>query len=261
MQHTLAQIIALVGLASSAVGQARVVITEIMYNPNSNEKKGETEWVEIANVGSESLEMKDWRLDDEDKAKWGKFSCTLAPGGVAVLINGDCVKEEQFRAAWDITPESGDTTAKPSYQVIPVKWSRISNSPSATDEILQLRNDRDEAVCEVKQQGEWPSCKKPDGPSIWLSDLKATNLSDGKLWRRSENGKDGAHHNKQTSIFDGVDVGSPGFVPGLTPAPANMTSSGAPAPTDSTKTPTKTPETKTPETKTQDKPAGETGGN
>jgi hypothetical protein len=218
MQLTLISVFAAVMVTSGTLAEPRVIITEIMYNPNSDERDGETEWVEIANVGTDTIEIKDWRLDDEDKKNWGKFSCTLQPGGVAVIINGDVLKEEQFRAAWD--PAGGDSSTKIDYQVIAVKWSGIGNNPSATDEVLQLRNDKGEVVCEVKQQGEWPSCKKPDGPSIWLSDLKAANISDGKLWHRSEIGKDGAHKNKKTAFFNGTDIGSPGYVPGLSAAPA-----------------------------------------
>ena len=205
-------------LSSPVLAQSRVIITEIMYNPASNERNGETEWVEIANVGTNAVEIKDWRLDDEDKTDWGKFSCTLAPGGVAVLINS-AVKEEQFRAAWDETAESA-SAGKMTYQVIPVKWGGLANDPGPDNEVLQLRNDKDEVVCEVKQAGEWPSVKGVGGPSIWLSDAKATDISDGKLWRKSEAGKDGARNNKKTDVFDKEDCGSPGYVPGLGNAPA-----------------------------------------
>src|SRR5262245_50993604 len=107
-------------ITASALAQPRIIITEIMYNPHSDEKNNETEWVEIANVGTETMEIKNWRLDDEDKKNWGKFSCTLQPGGVAVIINGDAVKEDQFRAAWDVA--GGDSHNQLEYQVIPVKW-------------------------------------------------------------------------------------------------------------------------------------------
>ena len=205
-------------IASQCFGQARVIITEIMYNPASNEKKSETEWVEIANVGTESIEIKDWRLDDEDKPEWGKFSCTLAPGGVAVLVNAAAVNEEQFRAAWDEMTDSAAGESLPKYQVIAVKWAGIANSPSADNEVLQLRNDKDEVVCEVKQEGAWPSCGKPDGPSVALTDVSATSFNDGKLWVRSGDGQHGARLCRTTDIFGGKDVGSPGFVPGLSGA-------------------------------------------
>lgn len=208
---------------SPALGQARIIITEIMYNPNSRQETTEkTEWVEIANVGDQAIEMKGWRLDDEDKREWAKFSATLAPGGVLVLVDS-AVSEEEFRQAWDHPPVGDESAAKVSYQIIPVKWSNLANKPDGLNEVLQLRNETDEVVCEVKQQGDgWPTCVKPDGPSIWLADISAADLSIAKLWRRSEKGKDGARTNEKTELFNGVDIGSPGFVPGLSAAPESQ---------------------------------------
>jgi hypothetical protein len=205
---------------SFAFGQARVIITEIMYNPASHQKNVEAEWVEIANVGSEAIEIKDWHLDDEDKGTWGKFSCTLAPGAVAVLINGETISEEQFRAAWDEAPRGSESAAGLDYQIIPVAWAALANSPTADDEVLQLLNDKDEVICEIRQTGGWPSAKNPDGPSIYLGDFSAANLSDGKLWRRSEPGKDGARVCRQSDKFNGEDIGSPGFIPNAATAKA-----------------------------------------
>ena len=198
-------------LAKEDGGAGRVIITEIMYNPNSKEDKGQAEWVEIANVGDEAVEIKHWRLDDEDKWDWGKFSCTLAPGGVAVLFNADYLTEEQFRAAWD-TKGDGET---PDYQAIGVKWGGVANTPGPENEILQLLDDTNSVVCEVKQVGQFPECNRPDGMSIALVDLKASELSDGKIWKRSDTGVAGAHANNKTETFGGNDIGSPGFVPGL----------------------------------------------
>lgn len=85
----------------------RIVITEIMYNPASSERAGETEWVEIANVGDEAVEIRKWRLDDEDRGEWGPFSCRLEPGGAAVLVNAKAVDERAFREAWDAARPGG----------------------------------------------------------------------------------------------------------------------------------------------------------
>lgn len=208
--------------STAALAQPRVIITEIMYNPNSNEQRGETEWVEIANVGSESIEINNWRLDDEDQADWGTFSCTLAPGAVAVLINGDAVTEEQFRAAWDVptgdSEPAHDASEARRYLVIPVSWGGLANSPSSENEILRLRDENDAIICEVNfdDANDWPSFRAGDGPSIYLLDLTATDLNRGNLWARSEAGKTGARNNVKTDIFNGVDIGSPGYVPGLT---------------------------------------------
>lgn len=216
MNVQLTVIAAIAVAATVAHAQPRVVITEIMYDPHSNERRGEAEWVEIANLGSEPIEINNWHLDDEDRGTWGTFSCTLAPGGVAVLIN-QLITEEQFRAAWDEMSEGAIAAPKLSYQVIRVKWGSLSNNPSATDEILTLRDDKDEVVCEVNIQadGNWPTCGKSGGPSVWLADLSATSFNDGRLWRKSEAGVDGARLCRKTDLFSDQDVGSLGFVPGL----------------------------------------------
>jgi len=47
-----------VALCSSSVfAGPKVCITEIMYNPQSAEKNNESEWIEIANVGGESVDI------------------------------------------------------------------------------------------------------------------------------------------------------------------------------------------------------------
>jgi hypothetical protein len=219
-QHAIPLCLALL-LTAAATGDARVIITEIMYNPASPEKSAETEWVEIANVGDATIEIKDWKLDDEDRAGWGTFSITLAPGGVAVLINAGGCTEEQFRAAWDVTAESGGAPAAvpvPArcYQVVPVKWGSLANRPAPGNEVLQLVNDKGNAVCEVNFQegGDWPTLAQPGGPSIYLVNLAAEKLTDGSLWRMSEVGAAGARECRAANVFVRGDIGSPGTLPG-----------------------------------------------
>lgn len=229
--------IASLALSAGAHAAGRVVISEIMYNPNSKEDKGQSEWIELANVGDETVEIKGWRIDDEDRFDWGKFSCTLAPGGVVVLINSDFVTEDEFRAAWDA--DAGESAAA-SYQVFAVKWGGIANTPAADNEVLQLLNEKNEVVCEVKQEGQWPDCSRPDGSSIYLIDLSASDLSDGKAWKRSDKGVAGARNNVKTEIYAGSDTGSPGYVPGLDAGPiAAAPPKSATKPKPAAKTPTK----------------------
>ena len=203
----------------AAPSLAQVMITEIMYNPASKETKGETEWVEIANVGSEIINLKGWRLDDEDTGDWGAFDCTLAPGAVAVLVNVAAVTEEKFRAAWDADASHG---AAPAYLVIPVTWGSLANTPTADNETLRLLNDSGEVICEVNLQsgGEWPEITNDDGCSVWLTDLRAPDLGSGKFWRKSVAGEQGARQCTPNEVFDKADIGSPGSVPGLGSAPA-----------------------------------------
>ena len=89
-------------------------------------------------------------------------------------------------------------------------------------------NEKGETVCEVKQEGEWPQITRPDGPSIYLTDIQAESLNDGKLWKRSEKGVDHARANAKTEVFNGTDIGSPGMVPGLSGAVAAAPPGAAP---------------------------------
>jgi hypothetical protein len=218
MFKTILSAIACLGIGGSAFAQARIVITEIMYNPASNERKNETEWIEIANVGNETAEIKEWRLAVKDKkSRFGKFSCTLAPGGVAVIINGEAVKEEQFREAWNITSESESAAPVLNYQVIAVKWGGLPNNAESA---VQLLNEKDEVV--YVQAGVWPRIAGAGGPSILLTDVNATEETKD-AWRISVVNIDGARHNKITDGFDKQDVGSPGYVPGINGNPAATT--------------------------------------
>lgn len=247
MRAVIVVVLSCAAMAGSAFGQARVIITEIMYNPASKETRNETEWVEIANVGDKSIEIKGWRLDDEDDRRgddWGPFSCRLEPGGIAVLINEDAASEEQFRKAWDGDSSDGGSAH---YHVIPVKWGSLSNNPTPENEILQLLDETGKVICEVNFEsgGEWPRLTPKGGPSIWLTDLHAADLNDGKLWKKSEAGKDGARRSVKTDVFDGEDIGSPGFVPGLkSPATASPRKPGERESGGSSPSPVERPEEK-----------------
>lgn len=224
LSRTAAPALFVTGTVSVVAGSAhaapdhewRIIITEIMYNPASEEGQGQAEWVEIANLSAEPVVIKDWRLDDEDDNDWGRFSCTIEPGGIVVLVNGDAVKESGFRAAWELDYDS-ESAREPTYQVIGVKWGSLANSPSGSNEILQLLDEHDDIVCEVNyRSGDgWPDVSRPDGASIWLNDLRATDLNKGELWTRSEDGLHGARKAIMTPIFSAGDVGSPGYVEGL----------------------------------------------
>lgn len=234
--------------------ESTIVITEIMYNPASDEGKGQPEWVEIANLGAVAVEISDWRLDDEDSLpfdQWGPFSCVLAPGGVAVLVNATAVDEAQFRAAWDAAvaaddaapdaaPDAAGSTSLPAsatsgsgatpsavdpgdvgktpYLVIPVKWGGISNNPGPRDgvgnEVLQLRDADGRVRCEVNlRNGDgWPKLTAAGGPSVYLAEPSG-DLNDGARWRAAAPGIDGARACLPTAVFNGRDIGSPGRLP------------------------------------------------
>ncbi len=204
--------------------QAQVVISEIMYNPSSNEgwgpdpnkpddkgKPNSVEWVEIYNASDTAVDISGWSLADEDgTTKTIRDGAVLEPGEAAVIVPGS-MTPAGFHAAW-----SG------AFAVYPVQgWGddgiyNLSNGPSETNEILRLVDANGATIDEVNydDEGDWPS-DRPDGASIYLPyEMLNAELNDqGANWKLSTNGTDGAKKNRTTKDFNGEDLGSPGKVP------------------------------------------------
>ncbi|GAB4187437.1 MAG: hypothetical protein Kow00105_02060 [Phycisphaeraceae bacterium] len=205
-----------------SVGQ--VVISEIMYNPDSNEgwpadpnvpgdqgKPNAVEWVEVYNAGDSAVDISGWALADEDgQTGLIRDGAILKPGEAAVIVPHH-TSAAAFHAAWG-----------GSFAVYPVTgWGddgiyNLSNGPSADNEILRLIDADGVTVDEVNFDDEvnWPS-DQPDGPSIYLPfehlGPKANDL--GQNWKLSEPGVDRAKKNHKKGDFNGEDIGSPGVVP------------------------------------------------
>jgi hypothetical protein len=203
---------------------AQVVISEVMYNPNSNEgwppdpndpdDKGQpnaVEWVELYNAGSEPVDISGWALADEDGQTAAVRDGAVIEPGEAVVIVPVHTSPASFHAAWGGT-----------FAVYPVaQWGddgiyNLSNGPGPANEMLRLIDIDGVTVDEVNydDEGDWPS-DRPDGSSIYLpADMLDSALNDqGTNWRLSEPGVDSAKKNKPVGVFNGVDIGSPGRVP------------------------------------------------
>jgi len=187
-----------------------VVISEIMYNPATAEGAFSPEWVEIVNVGGAPADISGWKLDDEDATDWGSIppATVLQPGQVAVLFDGTTTPfttEAGFRSTWSVPVAA---------LVIGVDWPDLDNEPSATNEILELRDDQGfpRDTVNFDDQSPWP-VDSPEGPSIYLTDLTADGSS-GANWARSTVGTDDAVA-ANGFPFSSSDVGSPGNVPPL----------------------------------------------
>lgn len=211
--------VAAVILLGSGPVSGQVLISEIMYNPDSYEggigkdaDPNQSEWVELYNAGDEAVSLAGFYLQDEDgKTAPLPDSASIEPGEAIVLIPGTQTVTD-FRKAWG-----------KDFQVFKLKgWavgddplSNLANSPSSSNEVLTLRDAKGEVIDEVNydDEGDWPS-DSPDGPSITLNpDALDTEKNDvGKNWSRSEKGKLGARHAKKTDDYSNDDVGSPGRV-------------------------------------------------
>lgn len=212
-------VVAAMMIVASGPVSGQVLISEIMYNPDSYEggigkdaPLNQSEWVELYNAGEEAVSLAGFYLQDEDgKTSALPESATIEPGQAIVLIPST-QSVADFRKAWgkgfDVYKLDGWTGDKDSL-------SNLANSPSSSNEILTLRNAKDEIVDEVNydDEGDWPT-DSPDGPSISLNPdaLDPEKNDSGKNWSRSEKGKHGAEHAKETEDYSKEDVGSPGRV-------------------------------------------------
>ena len=196
--------------------RAEMIISEIMYNPDSSEGRPQNrepnlvEWVELYNTGPKVVDLSGWYLQDEDGITAPLPNRTsIKPGQAIVLIPGDQTVEA-FRAAW------GE-----GYDVYPLNnWTSpgiggLANSPSDTNEVLTLRDGKGRLIDEVNYDDDdpWPT-DSPDGPSIYLvpAALSATAHDSGANLQRSEINHRGARANETTEIYNGQDIGSPGVV-------------------------------------------------
>lgn len=211
------------GFLSAGTVSADVIISEIMYNPDSYEGKimdrndptskdepNLVEWVELYNTGAEALDVSGWKLGDEDGMTAGlPEGTTIDPREAIVLVPGQQTVAA-FHEAW------GD-----GYDVYPVDgWSsgglvNLANGPSDTNEILRLEDAAGLTKDQVNydDEGDWPS-DSPDGSSIFLIDtaLSAEANDIGTNWRRSAIGAGESKTNTPTDAYNGKDFGSPGVV-------------------------------------------------
>lgn len=183
-----------------------VVITELMYNPASDEASpGIAEWIEIVNTGAGTVDLGGWLFDDEDATNWGAVPAgtLLAPGQVAVFFDAAFTTEAIFRSEWSIPAAA---------LVVGISWGSLSNDPSPTNEILELRDSGSMLVDTVNYDdtSPWPSAGG-GGPSIYLVQPSLDNNAGGN-WARSTLGVRNAA-SPSGLTYNTADVGTPGWLP------------------------------------------------
>ena len=193
-------------LMAGTTTQPSVTITEIMYDPSSPERSGESEWIELMNTGQTVVDLSGWTIDDEDASDWGPLQGQLAPGEIAVIINADATTASEFHQAWSPDP-SGDAP----FLIIPVEWGSLDNQPSGVNEVLNLVDAHGKVACTANFQrgGEWPD-PRGGGHSIHLTSLGPDHGASGSNWALTVSTTNGARTARTVGIFTHPDIGSPG---------------------------------------------------
>ena len=202
-----------------------IVITEIMYNPASNESTTETQYIELANVTNAPISINGWTLDDEDADGPNTLPDVSIPArSLAVVVGSNAA---DFNTAWAASIHASATVI--SLGDLGQTMINLSNSPSGTSEIIQLRDNLSTLIDEVNYDdgSGWPS--DPGGPSIFL-DISEANLQTsgntlndtGTNWSQASNGVAGAINSTPTGVWDAVDTGSPGNFAGSGLVPVEL---------------------------------------
>jgi len=161
-------------------------ITEIMYDPATDEPRGE--WVEIYNAASFPVDISGEQLSDLTGPSWGSVPSGTVLGGesFAVLIN-DQISKADFRSEWNVPAVA---------LVIPVSWGELN-----LIETLSFEFD----VVAYQNGSGWPIAN--DAASIYLTDLHLNN-GIAANWALSTLAV--ARHPAGT-IYASGDLGSPGL--------------------------------------------------
>ncbi|AFY57726.1 putative extracellular nuclease [Rivularia sp. PCC 7116] len=201
---------------------ANLVISEIMYNPNSSED--DWEWVEVYNAGGSTADLSGYVIDDGNNSfqtAANIASGSIAAGETAILYNVDDVAVADFEAAWGTginligvtnwgamgLNNGGDRVSL---------WSNFTDysgdEATFANVIDTVEFDDDGTV--------WPSDN--GSASIYLTDLSADN-NVGTNWALStESGATPAGSGYMSFAAggnSGGDVGSPGGTITNTPTP------------------------------------------
>ena len=203
-------------VAALATGSARadVIISEIMYNPNSSEMSPILhEWIEIYNTGNATVDITGWTIRDEDGTSTTVLPTASIAPGEAVVLYSDNLTESQWQTAWD-------SDNPPTYQYFQVgidDLNNLSNSPSATNEILELIDEMGNTIDVVNydDSGDWPGSNNASSIYVLPTALTGTEGNDSGLsWGLSQAGVHGAFNASASpnSSFSDADIGSPGFV-------------------------------------------------
>ena len=198
----------------------QVIMTELLWNPASSESNTQTQVIEIANTTGSAINLNGWTIDDEDTDGPNTLpNVTLPAFGIAIICGGS---EADYISSFGVGPlvisllDNGQT------------MFNMSNSPSSTSEIIQLRDAGSVLVDEVNYDDASPWPGDPDGVSNYLSipknQMNATSNNDGANWSKSAVGVDGAYQSTISTTWNAVETTSFGNILGDQTLPVELTS-------------------------------------
>ncbi len=220
----------LVGLGLIFIGKyiypqesGEIIITEILYDAASSESTTQTQFIEIANTTNGSVNINNWTIDDEDADGPNVLpNITLSAYEIAVICGSSAI---DFQGAF------GNTYTVISLKDLGQTMINLKNTPSSTDEIIQLRDALGNLVDEVNYDDAngWPN--NVNGFSIYLNlpsaSMNAIANNDGTNWALSSNGINGGYSSAVSGVWNAVEISSSGNVNGNSALPVQLSSFSA----------------------------------
>jgi hypothetical protein len=192
-----------------------LLISEVMFNPNSNED--DWEWIEIFNSTSTAIDLTGWVLDDENSVALGAAnisSGSVGAGETAILFNADDISATQFGMAWGTGVNLVEVNGWSALQL-----NNSGDKVSLWSDFLFYEGDN-QTHNNAVATAEYPNIDDGFG-SVFLSDL-----SDPNSWALSKNGISTPLGTSYTSRAaggnGGLDVASPGGTFASVPMPATL---------------------------------------
>ncbi|MEM1177049.1 MAG: lamin tail domain-containing protein [Acidobacteriota bacterium] len=196
-----------------AVASAQIVITEIMYNADSSEATNQTQFVEIANASDMAVDLTGWEIGDSQDDDWNALpAITLQPKEILVAVGSTAA---DFNAAFAGIVDANAIVF--SIEDNSETMFNLSNSPSATNETVAVRDDSMVIIDEVNYDdtGDWPG--DPGGVSIYLNvtemelEMNGTTLNDvGTNWAQASDGVAGAGTSVASGVWNNPEISGPG---------------------------------------------------
>ncbi|UCG32925.1 MAG: lamin tail domain-containing protein, partial [Phycisphaerales bacterium] len=201
------------------IQSGEIALTEIMYNPNSNEPvPSVAEWVELYNTTSSPIDLAGWYLED-DEGRCGDLPSYILGAKSSVVLIPSAGDPYQFAYSWSAACVQPTLNGETSEGALTGQ-----NLKNTGDELRLVKPGGDplklvsDAVYYLNEDP-WPVTSPNDGPSIYLlppeSQYSAYENDDPTAWALSSLGVDGAYANIPTPIYDGADVGSSSVLQGV----------------------------------------------
>lgn len=157
----------LLGSGSAAADDRDIVINEIMYNPSGSNSGGE--FVEIANRGTEPVDVSGWQLVDSSQVMFTLPAGTAIPRGGYLVFYDDA----EAIAYYSLNPATS--------------YGPYTGGLDGSGERIQIKNAAGLVIDEVTYDDNWPWPTEPDGggPSLelldpWLDNSQGANWAAGQ---------------------------------------------------------------------------------